>query len=383
MHQKILCSLLIAMTVLSHSLPTVDALDKNRANKRAKVQLAILLDTSGSMEGLIHQARTQLWKIVNDFEFCRKDKKRPQLEVALYEYGKSSLPVTEQYLRQIVPFTDDLDLLSEKLFELQTNGGEEYCGAVIQDATHNLEWSTRSQDLKLIFIAGNEPFTQGPVDFRSSCRLAVARGITVNTIHCGSEEEGRRGLWAEGARIGEGTFLNINHDDIRPTPSTPYDKRLIELSGKLNSTYVPYGAKEKQRRFLQRQQAQDANAAEAAPAVGAGRAATKGSSFYRNSDFDLLDALEEGKLELKSLMENELPEELTKLAPDKREAYLAEKKKTREAIRLEIKKLNRKRTEHLKKLSKEEESNAQFDDAVLKAVRTQAKAQHFEYTIAE
>ena len=167
------------------------------------------------MEGLIHQARTQLWKIVNDFEHCRKNNRRPDLEVALYEYGKSSHPVTEHYLKQIVPFTGDLDILSEKLFELRTNGGQEYCGAVIHDAVLNLEWSKRPDDLKMIFIAGNEPFSQGPIDFRSSCRSAISNGITVNTIHCGSEDEGKRGFWAEGALLGEGQFLNINHNDVR------------------------------------------------------------------------------------------------------------------------------------------------------------------------
>ena len=121
----------------------------------------------------------------------------------------------------------------------------------------------------------------------------------------------------------------------------------MELSSRLNTTYVPYGQKEKQESFLKRQTAQDSNASEAAPSVGAGRAATKSSSFYKNSTFDLLDAIEEGKVKLKSLKEDELPPELNKLSPEKRDEYLAQKKKDRVTVQGEIKKLNKQRTIHL------------------------------------
>ena len=102
------------------------------------VQVAILLDTSGSMEGLIEQAKSQLWKIVNEFINAKQNGRRPDLQVALYEYGKSSLAKESGWIRQIVPFTNDLDKISEELFKLKTNGGEEYCGWVIKDAVEQL-----------------------------------------------------------------------------------------------------------------------------------------------------------------------------------------------------------------------------------------------------
>ena len=87
------------------------------------VQIGILLDTSGSMSGLIDQARTELWSIVNEFIFARRNGTAPEVQVALYEYGKSSLAQDEGYIRQIVPLTTDLDKISEELFALKTNGG--------------------------------------------------------------------------------------------------------------------------------------------------------------------------------------------------------------------------------------------------------------------
>src|SRR3954471_9203147 len=74
---------------------------------KPQVQLAILLDTSGSMDGLIEQAKTELWSIVNALATAKQKGQRPALTVALYEYGKDSIPASEGYLRQILPLTDD------------------------------------------------------------------------------------------------------------------------------------------------------------------------------------------------------------------------------------------------------------------------------------
>ncbi len=346
-----------------------------------KIQMAILLDTSGSMEGLINQARTQLWKIVNDLARTKRHGMSPRFEVALYEYGKSSLPASEGFLQQIVPMTDNLDLISEKLFELQTNGGQEYCGWVIQDAVRNLEWSKSNNDLKMIFIAGNEPFTQGPVDFRISCKEAVEKGITVNTIHCGGESEGRQGQWAEGAALADGSFMNINQNAAAVEIATPYDKKLIELSGKLNTTYLGYGDAARRREFSARQSAQDSNAAAAAPSSGANRALSKSSGLYRNAEFDLVDGLNEGKVKLEELPKDQLPEGLRKLSDKELAEHVAKKANERKQVQDEIKKLSVEREKYLaSERAKSAEPGADtLDDAVLKAVRNQATTKGFEY----
>ncbi len=135
------------------------------AQKKPLIQVAVLLDTSNSMDGLIDQARTQLWRIVNELATAKKNGTAPNLNVALYEYGNSRLKAP--YVRRVLALTPDLDKVSEELFALTTSGGEEYCGQVIDDATKELKWSDSNADLKLIFIAGNEPFTQGDVDVRA------------------------------------------------------------------------------------------------------------------------------------------------------------------------------------------------------------------------
>lgn len=156
----------------SNAFAEKTAKPKDPREKEVKVQIAILLDTSNSMNGLIEQTKTQLWRTVNTFITARKDGVTPFVEVALYEYGNDGLAMTSNYVRQVVPLSRNLDSISEHLFSLRTSGGSEFCGVAIQNATNQLEWDDSKDVYKAIFIAGNEPFTQGPVDPMVICKNA-------------------------------------------------------------------------------------------------------------------------------------------------------------------------------------------------------------------
>jgi len=203
--------------------PVAEVAIINSAPDTPSVQIAVLLDTSSSMSGLIEQAKTQLWKLVNEFITAKQNGKTPVVQVALYEYGKSSLRSEENWIRQIQPLTRDLDKVSEELFALTTNGGDEYCGAVIQRATKDLAWDANPQAYKAIFIAGNEPFTQGPIDSKQSCKDAITKGIIVNTIHCGGEAQGIAGNWNQGALLADGKYLVIDQNQAIVHIEAPQD----------------------------------------------------------------------------------------------------------------------------------------------------------------
>ena len=207
--------------------------------EQPKVQIAILLDTSSRMDGLIDQAKTQLWKIVNSFSNVHRNEVEPDIEVALYEYGNDNLNIRNHYIRQVEPLTTDLDEISESLFSLTTNGGSEYCGAVIQQSLDELKWDDSSKVYKAIFIAGNEPFTQGPISSTKSCHTALKNGVVVNTIHCGSESTGMSQGWKAGALAAEGEFLTIDQDKAVVHIVAPQDEIIIKLSAELNETYIP------------------------------------------------------------------------------------------------------------------------------------------------
>ncbi|WP_254508889.1 vWA domain-containing protein [Anatilimnocola floriformis] len=349
---------------------------------KPQIQIAILLDTSNSMDGLINQARTHLWKVVNEFASAKRGGQSPELHVALYEYGKSSLPAEGGFIRQVTPFTTDLDNVSKELFALTTNGGEEYCGWVIEKAVADLKWSDHAKDLKCIFIAGNEPFSQGPKDFRKSCKAAADKGITVSTIHCGDNSEGLRSGWAEGAKLADGTYVSINQNEVLPLVASPQDKELEQLSADLNKTYIPYGRADKRRELAVNQAAQDANASRSAPGAAQLRASVKASGLYRNAEWDLVDGLKEGVVKkLEDVKEEDLPEELKKLKPEERQAYVEKKAAERKDVQEKIKTLSQAREEHvnaeLKKLRAGEGNT--LDRAIIEAVRAQARTKEFEF----
>lgn len=360
--------------------PAAPVVNGTPAADAPRIQLAILLDTSGSMQGLINQARTQLWKIVNELATTRQDGKLPRLEVALYEYGKSTIPQAEGYLRQIAPLTQDLDLISAELFALTTNGGEEYCGQVIGAATTGLQWTTGERDLRLIFIAGNEGFDQGSVDYHETCKAAIEKGITVSTIYCGTEGDAISAGWKEGARLADGSYISIDQNKAVAAVATPFDQELVKLSTSLNSTYVAFGKKAERGRALARQSAQDRLSLEAAPAAAAERAKFKGSGQYRASR-DLVDAVKNGTVELKKLDRKELPEELQKLDEKELSATLKKKETERAALQKQIQELSQKRDSFLAAArAKEAEKTGKetFDSALLRAVREQATRQGYK-----
>ena len=58
---------------------------------RTAMDVAILLDTSNSMDGLINQAKAQLWNIVQEFAKAEKSGSTPLFRVSVFEYGNDSL----------------------------------------------------------------------------------------------------------------------------------------------------------------------------------------------------------------------------------------------------------------------------------------------------
>ncbi len=346
-------------------------------NNGSLIQMAILLDTSGSMEGLIEQAKTQLWKIVNEMATAKKNGKLPRLMVGLYEYGKSSIPASEGYLRMIVPLSEDLDRISEELFRLTTNGGDEYCGKVIQAATTGLSWSRSNNDYKVIFIAGNEPFTQGDIDYKISCKQAISKGIIVNTIFCGNFSEGIKTYWKDGADLADGRYMNIDQNQKIVHISAPQDKAIIDLGKKLNKTYIAYGKSGGEKK--ERQKEQDKNALAINNEVMVQRSVAKASPQYRNVGWDLVDAVKEGKLKVDDLKDEDLPEEMKRMDKREKKQYIDEMKKQREKIQNQISQLQKERDRYVSEKKKEISAEQTLDEALISAIKDQAAKKKFDF----
>ena len=311
------------------------------------VQIAILLDTSNSMDGLINQARAQIWRIINEFVSAEQKGKNPEIQVALYEYGNSTLPQSDGYIRQLTPFTPKLETVSEMLFALRTNGGEEYCGWVVKDAVEQLAWASYADVYKAIFIAGNEPFTQGPVNFMESMQKAAAKNIFVNTIYCGDRQRGVAEQWLAAAGAAGGDYSNINQEVQAVYVAAPQDDDIATLSAKLDHTQVPMGAS-----GVARQQGLGSIRAKTA---GVSRSAAMDMSSYRASEqnakaeaeWDAVAAIASGAKKSSEIKKEELPAELQKLSEAERVKKLDEMAAERKAIQAKIAALNLARQKYL------------------------------------
>ncbi len=369
-------TILAAILVCSMAMPALAHKDP----KQPLIQIAILLDTSNSMDGLIHQAKSQLWKIINEFALAKRNGQRPRIEVALYEYGNDSLSARSGHIRKVLDFTNDLDKVSEKLFALTTNGGSEYCGQVIRTAHKQLDWSDSNKDLKVMVIAGNEPFRQGSVDYRDACKGAIGNGIIVNTIHCGSYQEGVEGGWQDGARLADGTYIHIEQNRAVAHIEAPQDDEIVRLNSKLNDTYIPYG--DEGQFAVARQETEDANAESVAPGSMVNRAVFKSTSHYKNEAWDLGDAVATGKVDVAKLDESALPTALKGKSTEEKKEYVKEKIEERKKLQDKIAKLNKDRRRFVAEKEKElsEESGAEtFDTALIKSVRAQAAEKSFDF----
>jgi hypothetical protein len=338
----------------------------------ATVQLAILLDTSNSMDGLIDQARSQLWRIVHELATARRAGLHPRLEVAVFEYGNNDLPASEGYVRQVTGFTRDLDAVSEALFSLDTNGGSEYCGYAVDEAVSSLDWSIDPKAYRVIFIAGNEPFTQGPVHYRQAMAAAAAGDVVVNTVHCGNDHDGRRGQWDAAARLGGGESFNIDQDNVRYRRIIcPQDDEIARLNARISGTYRFFG--EDARRIQANQQAQDANAARMGRAALADRAAVRNSELYDQSERDLVDNFRANG-SLRQVPEAALPAEWQELTTEAREARVAELAEQRTALQTQLEQLLAERAAFLQEAQAQQDDAGEADlgDALVEALRGQA-----------
>ena len=371
---RIAAVLIVAAAVLA-------PMSANAQRKRAKplIQMAILLDTSNSMDGLINQAKAQLWKIVNEFALAKRDGERPDIQVALYEYGNDGLSASGGYIRQVLRLTTDLDMVSEKLFALKTNGGSEYCGQVIKVAGKDLDWSSNSNDLKVIVIAGNEPFTQGPVDYKGAVKGVIAKGVIVNTIHCGPYQTGVDTGWKDGAVLADGKYMNIDQDRAVVHIDAPQDKDIARLGAELNTTYIPYGSGGGV--AWARQSAEDGNAASMSVGSSVNRAVFKSMSQYDNDGWDLVDAVKNDSVKLEEVEGEALPENMRKMNTDERKKYVKEMQDKRKKLQAKIRTLDDERKKFVADKRKESDNAGEdsFDSAMIKSMRKQAVDKSFQF----
>jgi Mg-chelatase subunit ChlD len=344
-------------------------------NNKKTLEMVFVLDTTGSMGGLIEGAKTKIWGIVNDV-MQRKD--RPNVKIGLVAYRDNG----DAYITQVTPLTDDLDKIYSTLMDFRAEGGgdtPENVRRALAEGVDKAGWSKANRNTaQILFLVGDAPpqnYAQEP-DVLVTTAKAVSQNMIVNTIQCGNAADTRQ-IWQTIAQRGEGKYFAIAQDGGVQAISTPYDARLAELASKIGGTYLAYGGGEgaEGEKFRKDNEARQAVTEEkvmssAPKAAQAERAMNKAinSNAYAN---DLIQAIENETIKLEDVKEADLPDSLKKLSPAERKREVEKRVAQRKAIKAEIIELSKKRDEFIKaeraKLGKQDG----FDAAVSKALSEQ------------
>src|SRR5829696_1400599 len=343
----------------------------------ATMEMVFVLDTTGSMGGLLSGAKQRIWGIVNE---VMQTSSLTSVKVGLVAYRDRG----DQYVTQVLPLTEDLDKVYSTLMDYEPAGGGDEAEDVrraLAEGVAKAGWSQSSSNhAQILFLVGDAPphdYADEP-DTLTTADLAVKQGIIVNTIQCGTSGATKQ-TWEAIARRGQGQYFLIPQNGGVEIISTPYDAQLSQLGTRLGGTYLAYGggagAEGDAYRDLRKEIAdstESAIATRSVPSAAAERSVNKAlnSKAYIG---DLLQDIENGSTKLESIKAEDLPSELKKLSAEERTKEIEKRLAERSEIRKHILSLSKQRTEYIAAEQKKRNGGAQngFDVAVSAALREQ------------
>src|SRR5438874_3231826 len=206
---------------------------------KPRIEVCFVLDTTGSMGGLIEGAKQKIWSIANEMISAQPT---PELKLGLIGYRDRG----DEYVVKSFGLTDDIDAIYGHLQEFQAGGGgdaPESVNEALAEAIHKMPWSSDSKVLKIIFVVGDAPphmdHPNGP-KYPDLCREAAKKDLIINTVQCGDMAE-TKPIWQEIAKLSEGSYVAIGQTGNMQVVSTPMDKELASLNERIGKTLIPYG----------------------------------------------------------------------------------------------------------------------------------------------
>jgi hypothetical protein len=350
------------------------ALAKTEPSK-PRVEVCFVLDTTGSMGGLIEGAKQKIWHIANQIISA---KPTPEVRLALIGYRDRG----DEYVTKLFDLTDDIDAVYGNLRGFAAGGGgdtPESVNQALHEAVTKISWSQSRDVLKIIFLVGDAPphmDYKDDVKYPEVCQLAAKRDVIINTVQCGNIA-GTREIWQEIAKLAEGTYTAIAQDGAMASIATPMDDKIAKLNREIGGTLIGYGAA---RREVMAKQV----AAESAPAPAmADRLAYNAASGKTvQGRGELIDAISGGIIRLDDVKKDQLPDELRKLSDAELKAYVEKKQTERSELQAQLAQLLKQREEFIaaerKRLSTTGKGDA-FDEKVAETIRAQAARKGIRY----
>ena len=370
--KKLIGTLFVSLLMLSTTTLAQKSQTKETTpavDDRDTLEMVFVLDTTGSMSGLIDGAKQRIWGIIN--EVMQKPSK-PRVRVGLVAYRD----LGDTYVTKVLPITEDLDKAYTTLMDYQAGGGgdgPENVRKALAEGVKNAGWSQSKRGLaQIVFLVGDAPphdYAQEP-DVLVTTAEAVRKNMIVNTIQCGSQDDTKQ-VWQTIAVRGEGKYFAIAQDGGVQAISTPYDTKLADLAAKLGKTYVTYGAKDKREANVRTQASAESRiTAGAVMGAQADRAVNKAVNSFQY-DADLVQDVENKTVKVEDVKKEDLPEDLQKLSVADRKKEIDRRIAERQTIRAEILKLSKQRDDFIAAERKKRGGSSGFDTAVGLALREQ------------
>ena len=350
------------------------------ASQSPKVDVVFVLDTTGSMSGLIQTAKEKIWSIATTMASAQPT---PEIRIGLVAYRDRG----DQYVTQLVDLSDDLDSVYATLMDFEAGGGgdtPESVNKALYDAVHQMSWSEGEQAYQVVFLVGDAPphMDYNEVRYPEIVASAIEKGIVINTIQCGDIPT-TIAPWTQIASLAQGSFFQVEQAGGAVAYTSPYDDKIAELSAKLDDTRLYYGTEEEKERMLEKVAAADKVEAFASVASRARRGVFNASVGGRDNligDNELVDAVASGAVELDELEQNALPEALKPMAPAEQRAYVAQLADDRADLKREIQQLSADRDGYLaKKVDEAGGMKDSLDMQLYEAVKEQAGKAGLEY----
>jgi Mg-chelatase subunit ChlD len=351
------------------------------ANPRPQIEVVFVLDTTGSMSGLIAAAKEKIWSIASTMASAQTS---PDIKMGLVAYRDRG----DAYVTRTIPLSGDLDSMYAKLMDFQADGGgdgPESVNQALHDAVNKMTWSPNPNTYKVIFLVGDAP---PHMDYRDDVKypvtvaLAKQKGIVVNAIQCGQDNSAAAD-WQQVASLGQGSYFQVGQSGNAVAIATPYDKKLAELSSKLDKTRVFYGNDEEKAKQASKLAATEKLHKESSTESQARRATFNASASGKTNflgENELVDAVTNGRVKLSGLPKKSLPESLQALSPAAREEFVDNTKKERSELASEIKKLSEQRNDYLRqKVVDEGGKKDSLDAKLFGAISRQAKDKGLVY----
>ena len=350
------------------------------AAQKPQVDVVFVLDTTGSMSGLIQTAKEKIWSIASTMASAQPT---PEIRVGLVAFRDRG----DQYVTQVVDLSADLDSVYATLMEFQADGGgdtPESVNLALHDAVHRMSWSDAQQAYRVIFLVGDAPphMDYNEVQYPAIVAAARDQGIVINTVQCG-QDVATVESWNAIAGLGGGDFLQVEQAGSAVAFDSPFDAQIAELSAKLDATRLFYGNEDEQARMRDKVAATDKLQDGASVASLARRGvfnAGEGGRANMLGEKELVDAIVTGAVSLEEIDQDALPEELKPMAPAAQAEHVARLAEERADLQARISALADDRSEYIAK--KVEEAGGlgdSLDQKLYDVVSRQAAEAGFEY----